>query len=212
MFWGIIAAGFLGGVTAVKNTVLGNWVFLASILFSSYNSILCTPEIASFLKDFKEIPESLKGGGVTVLLFILLMILCHKIFYSVTGEEDFLDDLPEKLEKSFNFVCGFFSGMLLATLLIFCAFSILPNLFSGDTLELKQEITALARKYASNILTAGNIFTFSYFRGDQQKKVLEKLVPVPVEKKIDKVSAGKNRENRKNTSKQNAPRQKQEKK
>ena len=122
MFWGIIAAGFLGGVTAVKNTVLGNWVFLASILFSSYISILCTPEIASFLKDFKEIPESLKGGGVTVLLFILLMILCHKIFYSVTGEEDFLDDLPEKLEKSFNFVCGFFSGMLLATLLIFCAF------------------------------------------------------------------------------------------
>ena len=122
------------------------------------------------------------------------------------------ENLPEKLEKSFNFVCGFFSGMLLATLLIFCAFSILPNLFSGDTLELKQERTALARKYASNILTAGNIFTFSYFRGDQQKKVLEKLVPVPVEKKIDKVSAGKNRENRKNTSKQNAPRQKQEKK
>ena len=221
MFWGIFAAGILGGATAIKNTILGNWIFLTSCIFSAYLSILATPEISSYLKDFKEIPENLKGGGITVLLFILLMILCHKIFHSVTGEEEYLDNLPEKLEKSFNFVCGFFSGTILAVLLIFCIFAIIPDVVSGDTLERKQTRTAMARKYASHIVTAGNIFSFSYLRGEKQQKVLEKIVPVPVEKKVDKVSAGKNlpekksvKENRKNIRKNNTspehdPRKKQ---
>lgn len=208
IFWGILAGGFLGGVTATKNRVLGNWFFLISSIFSTYLAILLTPEVAAFLKDFKQVPAPLKSGGTTVILFILFMIIFNKIFKAVTGEEEFLDDLPEKVEKLVNFIMGALSGLIFTNFVFFCAVAIFPGPLSGDTFEVKKERVASIKNCAERLLCTGNIFTFSYSYGEKQKKVLNAILPDPVEKKPDKISAvqdGKNIRKKENRGKKSSP-------
>ncbi|MBR2364785.1 MAG: hypothetical protein IKA79_06250, partial [Lentisphaeria bacterium] len=190
IFWGIIAGGIIGGTMASKNKLLDNWCFLICSLFAAYFAFVLSPVGLDILKDFKEVPDGVRNGGLPMILFIVFEVALNKVFTGICGDNEYFDFLPQQLEKLLGFVTGLGSGMLLIGMIIFCAMAGLPGYLGGEKLETQKQRTGEAKNIAGNILSIGNTLTFSHSRSEKQSRLLERLLPTPVEKKADKISEG----------------------
>ena len=187
IFWGMIAGGVIGGMVGMKNKLLYNWNFLLSSLFASYLAFVLSPLALDVLKDFKDLPQGVKNGAPSAVLFFVLLVVFCKIFGNAGGEKDLAEFLPEALEKLLNWGMGFLSGLLLLGMILFCATAVLPE-FSGEPFEARQKRISGARDVAENILSAGRILTWSGSYAGKQSALLKKILPDPVEKKAEEAS------------------------
>ena len=200
IFWGMIAGGVIGGMVGMKNKLLYNWSFLLSSLFASYLSFVLSPLALDVLKDFKDLPQGVKNGAPSCVLFFVFLVVFCKIFGNAGGEKDLSEFLPEALEKLLSWGMGFLSGLLLLGMILFCATAVLPEI-SGESFEARQKRISGARDVAENILSAGRILTWSGSYAGKQSALLKKILPDPVEKKAEEPSPEKKKDMKKKVRK-----------
>ena len=200
IFWGMIAGGVIGGMVGMKNKLLYNWNFLLSSLFSSFLSFVLSPLVLDVLKDFKDVPQGVKNGVPSAVLFFVLLAVFCKLFGGASEQTDLSDFLPEMPEKILNWGMGFLSGLLLLGMIIVCATAAFPE-FSGEPFASRQKRVAGARNVAENILSAGRVLTWSGSYAGEQNALLKKILPDPVEKKAEEEAPQKPKDRKKRSGK-----------
>ncbi len=115
----IIIFGLFGAFAGYRKGFSRNWIFLVNLCFSLYAAILLTPLTASLL----EIPDLAPGYKNMIALgsiFLLMDYILTKVVEQIHPDPDIARLLPELPVRIGSLIAGFFSGALLAAVIMLC--------------------------------------------------------------------------------------------
>ena len=123
----IIVCGFIGAGSAARKNFVSSWIFLVNLSFSLYLAIFLTP-MAVPLLDIPNLPAGCKNAIALGGLFLVLEFVLKKITDQVVPNPDADMPLPALPSKIISLCAGFFSGTLIAALILFCLVQTLVSL------------------------------------------------------------------------------------
>ena len=115
----VIICGLIGAGTAARKDFSQCWIFLVNLSFSLYTAILLNPLVVSLL----EIPNLSTGYKNAIALggvFLLMDFILKKVVEQIWSDVDMTKYLPELPCKIGSLLAGFFSGALIAAIVILC--------------------------------------------------------------------------------------------
>ncbi len=115
----IIISGLFGAVTGSRKDFSQNWIFLVNLSFSLYIAILLTPLMTSLL-DIPNLATGYKNAIALGGIFLVMDFILKKTVDQIWPDSEMNKFLPEFLAKIGSLIAGFFSGALLAAIIIHC--------------------------------------------------------------------------------------------
>ena len=115
----VIVCGIIGTVSAARKNFVPCWIFLVNLSFSLYLAIFLSPLVIPLL-DIPGLSAGCRNAIAAGALFILLEVALTKIADQVVPNPDENMPLPALPAKIISLCAGFFSGALIAALILFC--------------------------------------------------------------------------------------------
>ncbi len=115
----IIICGLIGAGSGVKKDFSQCWIFLVNLSFSLYVAILVNPLVVSLL-DIPGLPQGYKTSIALGVVFLLMDFILKKIVEQIWSDPDMSKILPELPAKIGSLIAGFFSGTLIAAIVLLC--------------------------------------------------------------------------------------------
>ena len=121
----IIVCGFIGATSAARRNFVQSWIFLVNLSFSLYLAIFLAPLVIPLL-DIPKLPAGGKNAIALGLLFLVVEFILKKITEQIVANPEAAIQVPALAAKIISLFSGFFSGALIAALILFCIAQTLP--------------------------------------------------------------------------------------
>ncbi len=174
----LFIGGFVGASSAAKKTFLQSWVFLVNLCFSAYLGIFLAPLVIPMLEIPGLDPGYKNAIAVFGLMFVAMVVL-YKAVESIFPNREVSLALPALAERIGSLTAGFFAGMVVVTLAIYCycqcPFSSLVTSPSRESLK------EVAGNSMLRMIRTVNIFSLQFIstEGERDLQSLGVLPPPP---------------------------------
>ena len=179
----VLIGGLIGAGSSFKKTFTSSWISLINLSFSVYISIFLAPLAVSLL----EIPglgagykNAIAIGGI----FLVVNFLLQRITEQIIPNPEINFNLPSAA-KFCSIVAGFFSGLIIAGILLYCFMQ--TPFVSG--LSQKKELRATARNTLMGVVHTLNGFSFQSLSPEAEKE-LQSIRLIPKKKTAAPANAG----------------------